>query len=38
MSIRLSRTGTLADPAEVGRALARDLRGEGADEVMGEAR
>jgi len=35
-TIRLSRTGTLADPAEVGRALARDLRAEGADSVMGE--
>jgi hydroxymethylbilane synthase len=35
-AIRLSRTGTLADPAEVGRALARDLRGEGAELVMGE--
>jgi hydroxymethylbilane synthase len=34
-SIRLSRTGTLADPAEVGHALARDLRAEGADQVMG---
>jgi hydroxymethylbilane synthase len=37
-TIRLSRTGTLADPAEVGRALARDLRGEGAELVMGESR
>jgi hydroxymethylbilane synthase len=36
-TIRLSRTGTLADPAEVGRALARDLREEGADQVMGES-
>jgi hydroxymethylbilane synthase len=35
-TIRLSRTGTLADPAEVGRALARDLRGEGADQLMGD--
>jgi hydroxymethylbilane synthase len=35
-TIRLSRTGTLADPAEVGRALARDLRAEGADQLMGE--
>jgi hydroxymethylbilane synthase len=35
-SIRLSRTGTLADPAEVGRALARDLRAEGADQLMGD--
>jgi hydroxymethylbilane synthase len=35
-TIRLSRTGTLADPAEVGRALARDLRAEGADLLMGE--
>lgn len=36
-AVRLSRTGTLADPAEVGRSLARDLRAEGADLVMGEA-
>jgi hydroxymethylbilane synthase len=36
-TIRLSRTGTLADPAEVGRALARDLRAEGADLVMGDS-
>jgi hydroxymethylbilane synthase len=35
-TIRLSRTGTLADPAEVGRALARDLRSEGADQLMGD--
>jgi hydroxymethylbilane synthase len=35
-TIRLSRTGTLADPAEVGRALARDLRAEGADQLMGD--
>jgi hydroxymethylbilane synthase len=35
-TIRLSRTGTLADPAEVGRALARDLREEGADQLMGD--
>jgi len=35
-AVRLSRTGTLADPAEVGRALARDLRADGADLVMGD--
>jgi hydroxymethylbilane synthase len=35
VAIRLSRTGTLADAAEVGRALARDLRGEGADTALG---
>jgi hydroxymethylbilane synthase len=35
-SIRLSRTGTMTDPAGVGRALARDLRGEGADGLQGE--
>jgi hydroxymethylbilane synthase len=35
VSIRLSRTGTLADAAEVGRALARDLRDEGADTALG---
>lgn len=35
VSIRLSRTGTLADAAEVGRALARDLREEGADTALG---
>ena len=35
VSIRLSRTGTLADAAKVGRALARDLRDEGADTALG---
>jgi hydroxymethylbilane synthase len=35
VSIRLSRTGTLADAAEMGRALARDLRDEGADTALG---
>ena len=35
VSIRLSRTGTLADAAEVGRSLARDLRDEGADTALG---
>jgi hydroxymethylbilane synthase len=35
VSIRLSRTGTLADAAEVGRALALDLREEGADTALG---
>jgi hydroxymethylbilane synthase len=35
-TIRLSRTGTLADAAEVGHLLARDLRAEGAELVMGE--
>lgn len=34
-ALRLSRTGTLADAAEVGRALARDLREEGADTALG---
>jgi len=34
-ALRLSRTGTLADAAEVGRALARDLRAEGADTALG---
>ncbi|MER7002088.1 hydroxymethylbilane synthase [Dactylosporangium sp. NPDC000555] len=34
-ALRLSRTGTLADAAEVGRALARDLREEGADNALG---
>jgi hydroxymethylbilane synthase len=33
--LRLSRTGTLAEAAEVGRALARDLREDGADTVLG---
>lgn len=33
--IRLSRTGTLARAAEVGHQLARDLRDEGADTVLG---
>jgi hydroxymethylbilane synthase len=35
VSIRLSRTGTLADAAKVGRALARELRDEGADTALG---
>jgi hydroxymethylbilane synthase len=35
VSIRLSRTGTLAQAAEVGRSLARDLRDEGADTALG---
>ena len=34
-AIRLSRTGTLARAAEVGQMLARDLRDEGADTVLG---
>ena len=34
-ALRLSRTGTLADAAEVGQALARDLREEGADKALG---
>jgi hydroxymethylbilane synthase len=33
--VRLSRTGTLAEAREVGRALARDLREDGADTVLG---
>jgi hydroxymethylbilane synthase len=35
VSVRLSRTGTLAEAAEMGRALARDLRDEGADTALG---
>jgi hydroxymethylbilane synthase len=35
VSIRLSRTGTLADAAKIGRALARELRDEGADTALG---
>jgi hydroxymethylbilane synthase len=35
VSIRLSRTGTLAEAAEVGRLLAADLLAEGADSVLG---
>jgi hydroxymethylbilane synthase len=35
VAIRLSRTGTLADAAEVGRALARDLASDGADTALG---
>lgn len=35
LAIRLSRTGTLADAAEVGRLLAADLLAEGADTVLG---
>jgi hydroxymethylbilane synthase len=35
VAVRLSRTGTLADAAEVGRLLARDLRDGGADTVLG---
>jgi hydroxymethylbilane synthase len=36
-ALRLSRTGTLADAEEVGRALAADLLDEGADHVLGKA-
>ncbi|WP_020520570.1 hydroxymethylbilane synthase [Catelliglobosispora koreensis] len=36
-ALRLSRTGTLADAAEVGRLLAADLLEEGADHVLGKA-
>lgn len=35
-AVRLSRTGTLADAAEVGRRLAADLFDAGADTVLGE--
>jgi hydroxymethylbilane synthase len=35
VAIKLSRTGTLARAAEVGQLLARDLRDEGADSVLG---
>jgi hydroxymethylbilane synthase len=38
VSIRLSRTGTLADAAKIGRALARELRDEGADTALGVQR
>jgi hydroxymethylbilane synthase len=34
-AVRLSRTGTLAEAAEVGRLLAGDLLAEGADTVLG---
>jgi hydroxymethylbilane synthase len=34
-TVRLSRTGTPADAAEVGRLLAQDLRAEGADTAIG---
>lgn len=33
-AVRLSRTGTLADAAQVGRLLATDLRGAGADGLV----
>jgi hydroxymethylbilane synthase len=36
-ALRLSRTGTLADAAEIGRLLANDLLEEGADHVLGKA-
>jgi hydroxymethylbilane synthase len=35
-SVRLSRTGTLADAHEVGQALAADLLAAGADTILGE--
>jgi hydroxymethylbilane synthase len=35
LAIRLSRTGTLADAERIGRLLATDLLGEGADTVLG---
>ncbi|HYN95724.1 MAG TPA: hydroxymethylbilane synthase [Pilimelia sp.] len=37
-AVRLSRTGTPADAAEIGRALAADLLDAGADTVLGVAR
>ena len=33
--VRLSRTGTPADAAEIGKALAADLLDAGADTLMG---
>ncbi|MEV4412714.1 hydroxymethylbilane synthase [Catellatospora sp. NPDC049609] len=36
-ALRLSRTGTLADAAEIGRALAADLLEDGAENVLGSA-
>jgi hydroxymethylbilane synthase len=36
-SVKLSRTGTLADAAQAGRLLAADLLEEGADHVLGKA-
>ena len=33
-SVRLSRTGSIADAVEVGRALAADLLDAGADQMM----
>jgi hydroxymethylbilane synthase len=35
LALRLSRTGTLADAAELGRLLAGDLLDAGANEVLG---
>jgi hydroxymethylbilane synthase len=34
-AVRLSRTGTPAEAAEIGRLLAADLLAEGADSVLG---
>jgi hydroxymethylbilane synthase len=34
-AVRLSRTGTPADAAEIGKALAADLLDNGADTLMG---
>ena len=34
-AVRLSRTGTPADAAEIGKALAADLLDAGADTLMG---
>ncbi len=36
-ALRLSRTGTLADAEEIGRALAADLLEDGAENVLGSA-
>jgi hydroxymethylbilane synthase len=36
-AVRLSRTGTPADAAEIGKALAADLLGAGADTLMGSS-
>jgi hydroxymethylbilane synthase len=38
VAFRLSRTGTLADPASLGRLLAEDLLRAGADTVLGVQR
>ena len=37
-AIRLSRTGTPADAAEIGKALAAELLDLGADSILGHAK